>query len=265
MSIGRVSCSRPPLLVVPSALHFAGLSSSWTGTTPRILPFASRLLTFHYSLTPTEQRELNSRMESRQMKEFMTVSHSSHNPACVGPLTYTTFSTDVLQTCSAMLRALCQRFHNKVSEFAGGRLCDEMCGQVSQGIGATGPAISRAERSCNVTRPGQIRFNLFQSNGRKHPVHYEKGRVKELAFGSNGAARRIWRFDTSTGPWAWKWPRPNKHMCSTQSFPTRRWPSSKRNARPPDAGRTIAHLALYLRRYGEAREENGPDTRRHEP
>lgn len=65
----------------------------------------------HFSLTAAEQRELNSRMERKQMKEFMTVIASSgflsfgiyveHRR-----LTFLMPITDVLQIGATMLRPL---------------------------------------------------------------------------------------------------------------------------------------------------------------
>lgn len=46
--------------------------TSWKGTNLHTWPYGY-LLTHVYRLTQVEQRELNSRMEKKQMKEFMTV------------------------------------------------------------------------------------------------------------------------------------------------------------------------------------------------
>ena len=53
---------------------------------------------------------------------------------------------DVLETRPTLLRRLRHRLHHQVVDFARGRVCDALCGQVAQGFGPAERTVPGAER-----------------------------------------------------------------------------------------------------------------------
>lgn len=91
-------------------------------------------------LTQNEQRELQNRMEKKQMKEFMNVSR--HSIALTsefggsGEIHEELTWPDVLQSRPAMLRFLRQWLREQVPHLARGGLRYAMCRQAHEGLAA---------------------------------------------------------------------------------------------------------------------------------
>ena len=81
-----------------------------------------------HRLNPTEQRELNARMEKKQMKEFMTVRRIGPHCSRLDLRLYhiSKPNTDVFEACSTLFRRLRQRLHHQVFNLSRGRMCNEM-------------------------------------------------------------------------------------------------------------------------------------------
>ena len=90
-------------------------------------------------LTAAEQRELEQRMQRKQMGQFMNV--RLPNPSLLHQLT----TTDVLQSRTKLLRALRRRLHIQEPVRQRRRLRHALRGQVPQGIGEVGAEVPGAE------------------------------------------------------------------------------------------------------------------------
>lgn len=107
------------------------------------------------SLTAAEQRELQTRMEKKQMKEFMNVRIPRHFPILNGKALFhfapcSPLPPDVFQPRPVLLRSLRQRLREQVPYLARGELCHEMRRQAHEGFPASGRQVPRA-KCCHGT------------------------------------------------------------------------------------------------------------------
>jgi hypothetical protein len=112
-------------------------------------------LTTH-RLTATEQRELQNRMEKKQMKEFMNVSYII--AYTFSPTHSLTECSDVLEPRPELLRALRQQLREQVAHLARRELRHALRRQAHEGVAAVRRPLPGAERCHGTTgRPsGQV-------------------------------------------------------------------------------------------------------------
>lgn len=103
------------------------------------------------SLNKNEQAELQSRMERKQIKEFMTVRvqryHLSYRQR-----TDPWICTDVFKTRAELLRFLRQRLYQQNATYKRRKLCDALCRQAPKSYGTSGLEVSRTERCPDAGR-----------------------------------------------------------------------------------------------------------------
>jgi hypothetical protein len=144
--------SHPPTLpqTPPVASPPHNTLSKWTSmscTRPRLPPVAANPAA---RLSQNEARELQNRMEKKQMKEFMNVSRPALDPHPSPVAELTCPPADVLEPRPAVLRLVRQRLREQVAHLARGGLRHAVRRQAHEGLPATGRPVPGAER-CHGT------------------------------------------------------------------------------------------------------------------